>query len=337
MIRGVNLGGWLVLEKWITPSLFDGYSARDEYTLCQELGAAAETVIKNHRDTFITEDDFRWIADHGLDAVRLPIGYWIFDGDTPYLGGISYVDQAFTWAETYNLGIVLDLHGAPGSQNGHDHSGRIGDIAWNAAENRAKSLHTIERLAERYKGKNNLIGIELLNEPSWLNKRRVLRSYYENGYDIVRKHCGTNVAVIVADAFHPKKWKRVMRDSKYQAKQLDMHMYQVFSKKDKKLSFAGHIDRVNNEWRKLLATVSKQWPVMVGEWSIALDNISLKDTDETLRDAINRAYGNMQLQVFEAYAASWFYWTYKTERGGTWSYRDCVANGWLPASYARKA
>ena len=26
-LRGVNLGGWLVLEKWITPSLFEGLQA----------------------------------------------------------------------------------------------------------------------------------------------------------------------------------------------------------------------------------------------------------------------------------------------------------------------
>ena len=28
-LRGVNLGGWLVLEKWMTPSLFEGLQATD--------------------------------------------------------------------------------------------------------------------------------------------------------------------------------------------------------------------------------------------------------------------------------------------------------------------
>lgn len=333
MIRGVNLGGWLVLEKWITPSVFAGTSARDEYSLCKELGARATDVLRQHRDSFVTEDDFKWIAEHGLNAVRLPVGYWILDGDSPYVGGIEYVDRAFEWAARYNLGIVLDLHGAPGSQNGNDHSGRIGDITWNAPENRAKSLHTIERLAERYKGRNNLIGIELLNEPSWLNKRRVLQNYYANGYDIVRKHCGTNVSVIVADAFHPKKWKRVMQDSKYQARQLDVHLYQVFNKKDKKLSLAKHIDKVNSDWRTLLAKVSKRWPIMVGEWSVALDSSTFKGMSKSAQQAAYRAYGSTQLELFETYAASWFYWTYKTESGGAWSYRECIAQGWLPTQF----
>ena len=78
MIRGVNLGGWLLLERWITPSVFGDSQARDEFSLCSELGAEAASVLKIHRDNFITEADFAWIANHGLNAVRLPVGYWVF-------------------------------------------------------------------------------------------------------------------------------------------------------------------------------------------------------------------------------------------------------------------
>jgi len=31
-VRGVNTGGWFVLEPWITPSIFEGNGAVDEYT-----------------------------------------------------------------------------------------------------------------------------------------------------------------------------------------------------------------------------------------------------------------------------------------------------------------
>jgi glucan 1,3-beta-glucosidase len=33
-IRGVNLGNWLVLEKWMHPPLFHGVDAEDETDLC---------------------------------------------------------------------------------------------------------------------------------------------------------------------------------------------------------------------------------------------------------------------------------------------------------------
>lgn len=54
MIRGVNLGGWLVLEPWITPSIFQAYPFAkgivDEYTLNAVLGTqeAHDSVLKPH-------------------------------------------------------------------------------------------------------------------------------------------------------------------------------------------------------------------------------------------------------------------------------------------------
>ena len=42
VIRGINLGGWLSIEPFITPSLFNQFSTSqgvvDEWTLCQTLG-----------------------------------------------------------------------------------------------------------------------------------------------------------------------------------------------------------------------------------------------------------------------------------------------------------
>ena len=36
-IKGVNLGNWLVLEKWMSPDLFAGTEAEDETQLCSDL------------------------------------------------------------------------------------------------------------------------------------------------------------------------------------------------------------------------------------------------------------------------------------------------------------
>ena len=71
-LRGVNLGGWLVLEKWMTPSLFAGTEAIDEYTFMQTPGAVEK--IDQHRRSFITEADFKWLRKHGVNAIRIPVG-----------------------------------------------------------------------------------------------------------------------------------------------------------------------------------------------------------------------------------------------------------------------
>ena len=38
-LHGVNLSGWLVLEEWMTPSVFEGLKAVDETSFCVEMGS----------------------------------------------------------------------------------------------------------------------------------------------------------------------------------------------------------------------------------------------------------------------------------------------------------
>ncbi len=224
-MRGVNLGGWLVLEKWIKPSLYAGVEAEDEFTLCEKLGKSKATDwLKQHRETWITADDFRWLAAHGLNSVRLPVGYGILEENPPFITGRETLEWAFRAARDNGLGVLLDLHGVPGSQNGWDHSGRKGALGWHTSkENIEHSLRIVEGLAEFCKSWDNLLGIELVNEPHWDVPMDVLRSFYQEGYQRVRKHLSSErSAVVVHDGFRPGEWAGFMqppdlsqRDSRY--------------------------------------------------------------------------------------------------------------------------
>lgn len=99
----------------------------DEWTFgsLQNRGTAT-TALTNHWNTWITEADFAAIAAAGLNHVRLPIGYWAFEvgPGEPYIQGqLAYLTKAITWATNNGLKLIIDLHGAPGSQNGFDNSG----------------------------------------------------------------------------------------------------------------------------------------------------------------------------------------------------------------------
>jgi aryl-phospho-beta-D-glucosidase BglC (GH1 family) len=73
-IKGVNLGNWLVLEKWMSPHLFDGTTAEDEYYLPTQLSKEVyEARMLIHRSEYITERDFAKIASIGLTHVRIPV------------------------------------------------------------------------------------------------------------------------------------------------------------------------------------------------------------------------------------------------------------------------
>lgn len=92
-------------------------------------GCNPQTILEQHWDTFITQEDFQYLASIGINTVRLPIGYWSLP--TPFLDGTpfekftsiyenawSYVVRAINMAGAAGIGVLLDLHGAVGSQNG---------------------------------------------------------------------------------------------------------------------------------------------------------------------------------------------------------------------------
>lgn len=335
-LRGVNLGGWLVLEKWITPGLFGDMAAEDEYSLCQSASPALQSALQHHRETFITRDDFVWLKQQGIEAVRLPVGYWAFGDEAPYVASIEYIDRAFRWAHETGIYILLDMHAAPGTQNGWDHSGRIGEAGWADDErNIVKTLEVIDKLAKRYARHPQLLGFELLNEPKWTLSKAALLRYYTAAYKLLRKECGPHIWIVFSDNFRPRRWKRQLRGTNYVRVLMDTHQYQTFDAKDKKLDIAGHLIKTATKVPKTLAAMRAHHPIIVGEWSMALDQESLKGLDAAQLEAAHRAYGAAQL-LTHSQASAWFYWTYRTQKPGVWSFRDCVERGWLPsfANYA---
>lgn len=334
-IRGVNLGGWLILEKWMTPSLFRGL-ATDEYTLLERSDQAVRDQIKHHHDTYITRNDFVWLKRHGITAVRLPVGYWVFGDTDPYLPTIDYVDQAFQWAEENGIRILLDMHAAPGSQNGHGHSGRAGAVTWqNSQANIITTLQTIQKLAKRYGDSPALLGIELLNEPSNEIPRRVLKRYYASAYKIIRAECGETPWIVFSDSFKPRRWKRVLRDPEYKNVYIDTHQYRIFNRSDKEMSASEHIAWTISHLPRRLAAIARHHPTIVGEWSMALASEVAQGMTPYELQAVRRGYGAAQLLAYER-TAGWFFWSYKLENGGPWSYRDCVEQGLLPGANYKK-
>ena len=164
-VKGVNLGNWLVLEKWMSPALFEGTTAEDEYYLPRQLSKEVyEARISIHRAEYITERDFTRIKSMGMDAVRIPVPYFIFGDREPFIGCIRELDKAFNWAEKYGLQILIDLHTAPDSQNGFDNGGISGVCKWSQEPDEVEfELSVLERLAKRYGTRQGLWGIEILN------------------------------------------------------------------------------------------------------------------------------------------------------------------------------
>jgi glucan 1,3-beta-glucosidase len=222
VMRGVNLGGWLVLEKWMTPTLFKGADAVDEYTFMQTKGAREK--LRDHQKNFIREADFKWLHDNGVQAVRIPVGYWILEGDKPYVSAIGRLDWAFAMAEKYDIEVLICLHGAVGSQNGHDHSGKVGRAEWYAnAQYRNQTITTLEALASRYRDSAKFWGIELLNEPKPGLFQLKLRAFYRNAYQALARILRPSTRIVFHDAFTPRLMNAAITGSA--RTMMDIHWY----------------------------------------------------------------------------------------------------------------
>lgn len=319
-LRGVNLGGWLVLEKWIVPHLFKGTDAHDEYQLMQTNGAAKK--ITKHRKTFITEADFAWLADNGVNAVRIPVGYWVFDGDDPYTPTVEYLDWAIAMAEKYHLKVLIDLHGAKGSQNGHDHSGRRGKRLWYA--NRAyrhQTIEVLEQIAERYYARECVWGIELLNEPKMGLFQFKLRWFYAAAYRRLLSVVRPGVHVVFSDGFTPWLLSGALTAQPQYPVAMDVHWYQFGYRRSWQRCVA--MIRRRRRW---LARWQRRQPVIVGEWSGVLSTKVLAPIPKKERVDYMHASIQEQLKAYEE-AAGWFYWTYKADGRGIWNFRSLVEDG----------
>jgi glucan 1,3-beta-glucosidase len=360
-LRGVNLGGWLVLEKWMTPSLFAGLEATDETTWCAQLGDAAGRKLRAHWDSFITREDFAWLASIGINAVRIPIGHWILGPPYPYhasygdkqhpfvAGGIEVVDRALDWAGEFGLRVLLDLHAAPGCQNGFDNGGIKDVCEWHARTEYVDfSVELLGRLAARYRSAASLCGIEVLNEPRWDVPTALLCDYYRRAYAAIRAHCPPErAAVVFHDGFRThREFLDFFREPELEKVLLDVHRYQCFERSDIDLDIHGHLHKAGVSWRDESECIQGELGVsaIAGEWSLGLElavvslwangpfHHALERMDGFQLDVALRAYAAAQLLAFEHYLG-WFFWSYRTETTPAWCFRDCVARGWLPNRY----
>jgi glucan 1,3-beta-glucosidase len=284
--RGVNLGGWLSLEPFITPSLFNydsGLGIVDEWTLTSHLGSAAQSTLEKHYATFVTEQTFIDIANAGLDHVRIPFSYWAvttYPGD-PYVFRTSwrYLLRGIEWARKHGLRINLDLHGLPGSQNGWNHSGRQGPIGWlngtDGALNANRSLEIHDQLSqffaqERYQNIISFYG--LANEPrmTYLVVSEVL-DWTASAYTIVRKN-GMKAYVVFGDGFMGlAKWQGQLQG--YDGMVLDAHQYVIFNENQIDFNHTMKVNYACQGWtqqsEQSMNVATGFGPTIFAEWSQA--------------------------------------------------------------------
>ena len=360
-INGTNLGNWLVLEKWMQPEFFKQAGVEDEVWLNRKMDHDELSAwLKHHRDTYITEKDFQEIAAHGLNLVRIPVPFFIFGDRPPYDGCITYLDKAFDWAETYGIQILIDLHTVPGSQNGYDNGGITGVCKWhNNPDEVGFALSVLKRLAERYKNREGLFGIEVLNEPiSFLvyltapstgkaaDKEEAkgsgyvplpfLKQFYRNAYRGLREILPEEKVIVFHDGFRLGAWKDFFVKEGMKNVILDTHIY-VFAMENFVPVHKPWVYQIYiNSQKRLIEKTMKFTPVVVGEWCICN---RYAESDQTCRKERYQEIAKRQLAAWNI-SAGQIYWSYQLLRDRdekpdeawkeSWDLARCWKNNWMP-------
>ncbi|KAL8990774.1 MAG: hypothetical protein Q9177_000651 [Variospora cf. flavescens] len=315
-VRGVNIGGWLLLEPWITPSIFqalDG-SVVDEYTLCEKVGNASD-ILKQHWDSFVSLRDFQKIKNAGFNTVRIPIGYWAYKkyNNDPYIQGAApYMDKAIDWARQTGLKVWIDLHGAPLSQNGFDNSGQLikkPDIpGWTQGDSIEATLAVIQLIANKYAQQSYqdvVVAIELLNEPlaeSLTGGTNAVIQYYNDGYGNEHRQFVCTNSATYQDTNHwtvVAEWSAAMTDCA-----AGLNGWQVGARYD---GWYPDSNRIGS-----------------------CDNINYIDTwsDQFKNDT--QLYIAAQISVFEQKTEGWVFWNFKTEASPEWDLFRLLDNKIFP-------
>ncbi|KAI7816604.1 glycoside hydrolase superfamily [Gamsiella multidivaricata] len=292
-IRGLNLGGWLVLEPFITPSLFNPYikqNVTEEYSLTKLLGPEqARELLERHYSTWVTENTFKRIRDLGLNHVRIPLGFWALgdlEKDEPYVPDLAldYLLQGLRWAAQYGIRVMVELHAAPGSQNGWNHSGKMGKIGWldGTAEGEKNGQRTIEymkKLLRLLQGPgmdhvSPLFGV--LNEPAiFMLDRDRIKQWYKDAFAEMRDITGAGKGpwAVLHDGFLGlNQWEGFMHGADRLAL-ADAHQYLIFDQNLISMSRPEQVKFPCEVWSQdMQRSVLKFGPTLVGEFSSATND-----------------------------------------------------------------
>jgi len=332
-LKGINAGQILLQEGWMSPFALeplrnaDGSYATDadgnlQYPEFTEeefragltsnpnlAGHDPEELMRYYYSCFFTEEDFRIIKeDLGLNTIRLPFYYRnILNEDLTLkeeAEAFAYLDWFLGQAAARELYVVLDLHGAPGSQNGYEHSGAAKREAnlWTSQENLDATVALWQFVSRHYTQTRPDLGAwiatyDLMNEPTYGYQGFTTHQcwdFFDILYDAIRETGDRHVITMegcwdFAALPDPAEygWENVQYEYHWYNWQHDLIPYALFH---------AYQD---------LSNIGRDYdvPVLIGEFTVFEDRESWAK----------------ELALYDRRGYNWTIWNYKTTVTGWWT------------------
>ena len=256
--------------------------------------AGRERVQAAFRQDWLNEGDFDRIKAAGLNCVRLPFLASMIEGPD----GFKYLDEAVAWAGKRGTYVILDMHGAPGSQSGEGHTGVAGRSEFfkdPANVTRAERLWT--QIARRYRDSPAVAGYDLINEPTATPGSDTLYVVMDRLYRAVRAGDPTHL-IFIEDGYTGLHWMPFPGPCGWTNVVYSGHYYQFGAKSpdDHRKAFHDFLASIDKE------RTARQVPFYVGEFAF--------------EPAGNAEAEGQLLKEMDGMGISWSQWTYKVIFGG---------------------
>lgn len=194
-LKGFNLGALFPMEPYMSPMSEGSIGKTDTYTIMRTLQsrlgeAKMRQLMQAYQETWITAHDFDNIQRAGFNLVRVPV-WWgqFYSLDNTSTSGwrsdaFQALDRIVDLAEQHQIYVIIDLHGAIGSQSNNPSTGQTNtNQYWSSSSAKTDTAWMWWQIANHYKGRPYVAGYDLLNEPfpnqgaSDKDKQAVLTEY----------------------------------------------------------------------------------------------------------------------------------------------------------------
>jgi glucan 1,3-beta-glucosidase len=205
--------------------------------------------------------------------------------------------------------VIVDLHGAPGSQNGLDNSGNRsvdgqvenwGDTWLYSEENKQATTQILVQITKwigwlNTQGMTNVIMLELVNEPWVFGDMSYVRDWYKASITAIKAENDT-LPLLIHDAFRHEEWAWLLHHWEWKNIYMDTHLYHAFNINDlassnpecDKSKMIAHENLACRYGSLLRFKSCVSLPTFTGEWSLTVDNCidllqgSTKDANQFL-------------------------------------------------------
>lgn len=312
LFRGLGIGSWLNMEHFMLGIPTPDNQIRK--TVKEVFGKeTADRFFDTFIRSFISEPDFAFLRECGVNVIRVPFNYRLFiDDQNPSeykKEGLLYLDYLMDFCENYQIYLLLDLHTAPGGQNPDWHSDNNTGIPefWHYKVFRDQIVALWGYIAEHYKEKEYLLGYDVLNEPYLIDAPDVLTEFYLEVTESIRKNDPNHIIFLEGDHFamqfdciHEIRDENTALTFHYYPTVWEPELFEdAYDKAARCRKFQEILDQIAGIREKF------HRPILCGEAGYDIDKNNLPHTLELLDET---------LTMFNEAEISWTLWCYKDAR-----------------------